>query len=323
MKFSNREGGVGRRGFLKLSGGLLATTATAATTGCLNADADDEEAEIGYRDWIPASADPVVMYTDVTVLSQHHSMWEGEGDAQYGLTFDDVAEVVGTSEAEVLVLNEDAEPDIADDEGTAWDDYGGYTVHQRDSEAGGFVATDGDVVIEAQTQDAIESVIDAHAGDTARLHEEDETFEGLTTKAGEGDLVVVPGVNGRGIRRKQARSADVSEETSEVRIAIEADEEEFGDVEDGFRSRDHLTVNDVEEDAEAGIILLKGTVETESVPDVFGLVGEASSSQGAHDEGSERDESSESTGESARESESVTERESEAEAGGGNETESE
>ena len=292
MKFPNSEGTgsrVRRRGFLKLSGGLLAT-GTVGTTGCLNADADDGEAEIGYRNWIPASADPVAMYTDVNVLSQHHSLWEGEGDAQYGLTFDDVAEIVGTSEAEILVLNEDAEPDV---EGDEVDEYGGYTVYEVDSEVGGFVATDGDVVIEAQTQDSAEAVIDAHAGDTTRLHEEDEVFEMLTTRAGEGELVVVPGVNGRGIRRKQARSME------------------------------NMTVNDVKKDAEAGIVVLEGTVETERLPETFGLTGEASSSQGGHDEGSESDEANESTGESARESESVTERDSEAESGAGNETEGE
>ena len=322
MKFPNSEGTgsrVRRRGFLKLSGGLLAT-GTAGVTGCLDADADDGEAEIGYRNWIPASADPVAMYTDVNVLSQHHSLWVGEGDAQYGLTFDDVAEIIGTSEAEVLVLNEDAEPDV---EGDEVDEYGGYTVYERDSEVGGFVATDGDAVIEAQTQDSAEAVIDAHAGDTARLHEEDETFEMLTTRAGEGDLVVVPGVNGRGIRRKQARSADISEGTSEVTIAVEADEDDSDDIEDGFRSRENMTVNDVKKDAEAGIVVLEGTAETEEVPETFGLTGEASSSQGAHDEGSESDEASESTGESASESESVTERDSEAESGAGNETEGE
>lgn len=308
MKFRNGEGtdsGVRRRGFLKVFGGLLAT-ATVGTTGCLNADADDEEAEIGYRKWIPASADPVVMYVDVNVLSQHHSMWEGEGDEQYGLTFDDVAEVVGTSEAEVLVLDEETEPEI---EGDEVDEYGGYTVHEMDSEVGGFVATDGDAVIETQTRDAAEAIIDAHAGDTTRLHEEDETFEVLTTRAGEGDLVVVPRVNGHGIRRKQARSADVSEETSYITVAVEADEDEFDDVEDGFRSKKNMTVNDVEEDAEAGIVVLEGTVETESVPEVFGLVGR------------ERGESRESTNEPANES--VTERESKAESRVGNETEGE
>jgi len=311
---------VRRRGFLKLSGGLLATM---ATTGCLNADADDGEAEIGYRNWIPATADPMVMYVDVNVLSQHHSMWGGgEEDEQYGLTFDDISEIVGTSEAEILVLEEDSEPDIADDEGTAWDDYGGYTVHRRDSETRGFVATDGDVVIEAQTQDAIESVIDAHTGKATRLHEQDEVFEGLTTKVGEGDIAVVLRVNGRRIKRKEARSAEVSEGRSEVRIAVEADEDEFDEIEENIDVKNMTIEEVVEEDAEAGIVVLEGTVETEGIPEAFGLVGEASRSSRNVDEGSEREESNE-TGETARESESVAERDSEDETGAGNETEDE
>lgn len=295
------DAGVRRRGFLRLSGGLLAT-ATVGATGCL----DGGEAEIEYRKWIPSTFDPTMMYVDVNVLSEHHSMWEAGGGTQYELTFDDIAEIVGTSGAEILILEEDASPQISDDEGTAWDSYQGYTIHEssaiRDSEVEGFVASDGEVVIEAQTQEAIESVIDARAGDTTRLHEEDGLFEGLTTKVGEGDIVSVPEVNGRSVRRREARAADVSEGTSDIRIAVEADEEEFDDIDEGSNAR-YVTIEEVtERDAEAGIVLLDGTVETERIPEAFGLVAEGSGSSDASDEsGGESGSMSESESESQTE----------------------
>jgi len=281
---------TGRRSFLKLSGGLL-SAATVGATGCLNG-----EDGVGYTDWVPATFDPTVTYLNLAVLSQHHRTWEGGSeDTPYGLEFDDVVEVVGTSDAEVLILDDEVTPEVDGDEVS---EHGGMTIYERDTRGAGFVGSDGDVLIEATTHDAVEAVIDARTGETARLRDEDETFDTLTRKAGEGDLVVVPDPDTRGVTRREARAAQVSEGTSDVRIAVHAEEDEFLDAEDEIRSREHLTVDEaVEEDADAEVLVLNGTVETEDLPGVFGLVAEASGS----DEVAERDEPPQSADETGEE----------------------
>lgn len=267
-----------RRGFLRISGGLL-SAATVGTAGCLNDDS------VAYTRWIPATFDPMVMYVNLHVLSQHHRMWEGGSeDPPYGLDFEDVAVVIGTSDAEVLLLDDGVTPEI---DAREVGEHGGMTIYERDSRTAGFVASDGDVLVEAHTQDAVEEVIDARTGETARLRDEDETFDVVTKRAGEGDLVHVPNLDAPDVHRREASSAQVSEETSEVRIAVRADEDEFLDAEDEVRARDHVNVDEVVEDADAGVLVVEGTAETENLPEAFGLVSEASGSE----EVTERDES--------------------------------
>lgn len=268
--------GVPRRGFLRLLGGAGAATA-AGTAGCLNS-----ETRIGYRDWVPGNFDPVVMYMNVDSMHEHGLLPDDEDDVEYGLTFDEVNEVIDLERATVLVLDDDASPEI---DGEEEHEYGGFTVYDLGDD--GYAATDGDSVVEARTWVYVELVIDAYNEELPRLHEEVPEFGAVTTVAGEGDLALVrPHETGEG--GIEAGVANLAPETSDVTIAVTGEEEDdFTEIEDEIRTREHLTIDesrpDVVTEDETDVLVLEGTAETEDVPEAFGLVAEASSQRDADD----------------------------------------
>lgn len=248
--------------FVGVTSGLAASAAL-PLSGCIGGGD-----ELGYRNWMPASFDPSGMYVDVPAVRDNTSLFEGsEGSTQYGLSFDDISEIVGTSDAEVIETSEGAEPEV---EGDEIGEYQGFTVY--DAEGSGYVASDEDTVIEARQRYAVTSVIDASLGNVPRLHEEDAAFEDVTSAAGAGELVIVPSENARtGDAGLEAKAAVFEDEGVRVTYAVALSEADAEQVEEAVNGIDGVSVSDSSEQSSGEVLVLSLDVEEDRLLGFFGL----------------------------------------------------
>lgn len=251
-----------RRTFLGLTAGLASGTAL-PVSGCLNSGG-----ELGYRNWMPASFDPSGMYIDVPVVRDNTQLFASAGDSTgYGFGFDDITEIVGTSDAEVIKTGPDASAEVSGDEVA---EYGGFTIY--DPSGPGYVGSDGDTVIESRQRYAITSVVDAQAGNLPRLHEENSSFAAVTSEAGDADLVVVPSPSARtadaGLEAKAAR---FREDGVDVRFVVELDDVGTETVRDTVDSVEGVSVTDSREGGSDGLVVMSLEVEEGRLLEFFDL----------------------------------------------------
>lgn len=251
-----------RRRFLASTASLTAA-ATLPLSGCIGG-----EDSLAYRDWMPASFDPSGMYIDVPVARDNTSLFQdGGGSMQYGVGFDDISGIVGTSDADVITTKDGVEPQVSGDE---LGEYGGFTIY--DPSGTGYVGSDGDTIIESDQRYAITSVVDAQAGEIPRMHEENSTFAEVTSAAGDGDLVLVPAPNARTAEAGlEVKAATFGEEGVDVTFAVELGDVEPETVEENVDSVDGVSVADSSERGSGAVLVMSLDVEGDRILEFFGL----------------------------------------------------
>lgn len=186
---------------------------------------------------------------------------------QYGIGFDDISEIVGTSDADVITTKDGVEPEVPGDE---LGEYGGFTIY--DPSGTGYVGSDGDTIIESSQRYAITSVVDAQAGEIPRLHEENSAFAEVTSAAGDGDLVLVPSSNSRTAEAGlEVKSAVFEEEGVGVTFAVELGDVDAETVEENVGSVAGVSVSDTSERGSGEILVMSLDVERDRILEFFGL----------------------------------------------------
>ncbi len=274
MKEDGRSLESSRRAFLVASGVAVAVPAA----GCLNGGGEGgegngrEEAET-YQRWVPAEFEPSFTYMKMTTLRDNDVSLGAEEDTEiHGLTLNDVDVTIEMDRANALVAEEGVTVEV---DGEQVDEYGGFTVHESD-EHGEYVATDGSALVEGDSIEDIELVIDAYEGEGTRLRDDDEVFESIVERLSYDDVV-------RFSRRGDGdgvfgRAVEVAPETSSIEYVAHGDGEMLDEIEAGILAQeDYIGIEAEEIETEDGFLVADGTVPNDRLFQALGTVGEDSS----------------------------------------------
>ncbi len=282
MNHVKYTGNMSRRALLKTATATALAAPAASLSGCL-----EDTAELEYRRWMPAEFDATAMKFDVSTMLERGVDDRSEDEpTEHGLTLGDAETVLDLERATVIELHPDAEPDV---EGDSYE-HQGIAVYQQDR---GVVATDGDTIVEASTPGDAEAVLDARIGEAPRLYEEDEVFDALSRRAGDGDLVLSYEADD-GFR--EVRSGRFTEDGARVTVAVAAPDGRHQDVEDRLRAEEHLAVDETRAGVESvdgfDVFVAEASATPEELSRAFGLEAEASGSHQVDEVDEEVDESS-------------------------------